>query len=310
MISSTRILLFGVIIYLSVLSFIEGFGEAIDYEGPTDAGKKKLEVVCREPIHVSCESTTVYGFEIDCYSVVDINKKILMEFTPKADCTSAVVAFFRAMGLELGVDYVGWPHTFRDQHFYAHCGRASNCHYLMSDWFRFKVVRNPFDRAVSNYLHCIGSPHVQKILPSPLVNSSFETFIDYLLALSAKELQVFLYRNAGPQSQPYERFVYGKKLPPIFNVIVKAEDSEKSLQQIANMTGTRYSIRPIPNHYRQRNNTIKHFVGNVSWPDLKGHIPKNYGYFYSKELIKKVERLYRWDLILYGYSYPFELPKF
>lgn len=64
-----------------------------------------------------------------------------------------------------------------------------------------------------------------------------------MLTLSEKEFQLFLYRHAGPQSQPYERYAFAKKLPPIFNVIVKAENSEKSLQQIANMTGTRYSIR-------------------------------------------------------------------
>ncbi len=74
------------------------------------------------------------------------------------------------------------------------------------------------------------------------------------------------------------------------------------------MTGIRYYIKPIPNHYRQRNNTIKHFVGNLTWPDLKGYVPKNYGYFYSKELIKKVETLYKWDLLLYDYSYPFAVP--
>eukprot|EP01040_Poterioochromonas_malhamensis_P010155 gene10155-11041_t len=167
-----------------------------------------------------------------------------MEFTPKADCTSAVVAFFQTMGLELGVDYVGWPHNFRDQHFYDRCGKATHCHYLMPDWFRFKVVRNPFDRAVSNYLHCIGTPHVQKLLPPPIVNASFETFIEYMMTLPEKEFQLFLYRHAGPQSQPYERYVYAKKLPPIFNVIVKVEDSEKAIQQIANMTGAYYNIKP------------------------------------------------------------------
>ncbi len=240
MISHTSFLLFGVIICISILSFMKGFSEAINYEGPTDVGKKKLEVVCRDPTNLSCQSTTVYGFDIDCYSVVDTKKKILMEFTPKADCTSAVVAFFQAMGLELGVDYVGWPHNFRDQHFNGRCGKATHCHYLMPDWFRFKVVRNPFDRAVSNYLHCIGTPHVQNILPPPLINSSFEAFIDHMLTLSEKQFQLFLYRHAGPQSQLYERYVFAKKLPPIFNVIVKAEDGEKSLQQIANMTGIRW----------------------------------------------------------------------
>jgi len=297
-------LLFGIIFGLSFLLFIKGE----DYEGPTETGKKKLEVVCRQPVNPLCKNTTVYGFHIDCYSVIDVKKKILMEFTPKADCTSAVVAFFQTMGLELGVDYVGWPHNFRDQHFYDRCGKATHCHYLMPDWFRFKVVRNPFDRAVSNYLHCIGTPHVQKILPPSIVNASFETFIEYMMTLPEKQFQLFLYRHAGPQSQPYERYVYAKKLPPIFNVIVKVEDSEKAIQQIANMTGAYYNIKPVPHHYRQRDNTINHFVGNITWPKLKGHVPKSYGYFYSKELIKKVETLYKWDLLLYDYTYPFAMP--
>eukprot|EP01040_Poterioochromonas_malhamensis_P015582 gene15582-17465_t len=188
----------------------------------TESGKLKLTELCRAL--EQCNGSTVFGFDIDEFSLIDTNRKILMEFTPKASCTSAVVGFLKAMGLKQMVHYIGWPHDFREHNFRISCGRATACHYLDPQWYRWKVVRNPYDRAVSNYLYAMVAKVLRPILPPPLVDASFETFVDYLLLLSPKDLHSFLWRHAGPQNQPYERHIYENHLPPIFNVVVKVEE--------------------------------------------------------------------------------------
>ncbi len=293
---------------ISLTSLIRGATteETVQKDKITESGKQKLTAICRRPDQ--CNSTDgVFGFDIDDCSVIDANRKILMEFTPKASCTSAVVGFFKTMGLEHEVDYSGWPHDFRDN-FQTNCGHATPCHYLDPQWYRWKVVRNPYDRAVSGYLTCMIAKALRPLLPLPLVNASFETFIDYLLLLPPKDLHFFLWRHAGPQNQAYERHVYENHLPPIFNVVVKVEESEIGLQKIFEETGVKYDLKHISPHYRKRDHRIQRYVGNVSWMEVKDQIPQDYGYFYSKELMKKVELLYRWDLVLYNYTYPFFIP--
>ncbi len=186
--------------------------------------------------------------------MVDTKRKILMEFSPKADCT-AVVAYLEASGYEQNNDYFGWPHVFRESYYNPHCGHAAYCTYYNPTWFRFKVVRNPFHRAVSSCLYIMKTTFLfNELLPYHLKGTSFEGFINYLLTLSPDNFQYFCTRHAGPQSQYYERFVYTenkkiqdendtrtkdlKKLyPPVFNEIVKVENSYSAFERIHRQTG-------------------------------------------------------------------------
>eukprot|EP01040_Poterioochromonas_malhamensis_P017041 gene17041-19495_t len=145
-----------------------------------------------------------YGYALDEYSMVDTKRKILMEFSPKADCTAAVVAFLETSGYQQNDDYFGWPHIFRERYYDSRCGEATHCLYYDPTWFRFKVVRNPFDRAVSSYLYVMKTDWLNEFLPAHIKRTSFEGFINYLLTLSPDVFQYFCTRHAGPQSQYYE----------------------------------------------------------------------------------------------------------
>eukprot|EP01040_Poterioochromonas_malhamensis_P012882 gene12882-14112_t len=181
---------------ISLSSLVRGTitEETIQKGKITESGKQKLTAICR-PISQQCNSTDgVFGFDIDGYSLIDANRKILMEFTPKASCTSAVVGFLKAMGLEHEVDYTGWPHDFRD-YIYNNCSHATLCHYLDPQWYRWKVVRNPYDRAVSGYLYAMTAKFGRWLLPLQILDTSFESFIEYLLLLPPQELELFLWRH-------------------------------------------------------------------------------------------------------------------
>lgn len=276
-----------------------------NFEGITRGGWQKFTLACKRPER--CDRYGIYGYAIDNYALIDTKRKVLMEFTPKASCTSAVIAFFESVGFEYGVDYKGWPHVFRDRYYNPRCGHATACHYLNPNWFRFKVVRNPYERAVSSYLYIMNTPMFIPFLP-PVGNASFEQFIDYLATLPLHEFQEYATRHAAPQSQNYERYAFEKNLPPIFHVIVKAEESEIGIQAIYDRVGVRYELKPLVKHHQTRDDSVQKYVGNLSWIDVRDQVPKSYGYFYSHSLKKKVETLYKWDLQLYNYTYPFNTP--
>lgn len=305
------------------------------FMGITKQGKKNLRKCAK---FGKCSThRSVYGYAIDEYTMVDHSNKILMEFTPKADCTAAVVAFLEAFGFEQDVHYSGWPHTFRDNYYNVRCGVGTPCMYFQPSWFRFKVVRNPYDRAVSSYLYVMRTSFLIEMLPKYLQNASFEQFIDYQLTLPLHQLQYFATRHAGLQSTYYERFLYtihhtnnhnkhhhlrkslenptqypenawnSSHFPPIFHEIVKVESSKEGFDRIYKRTRIQFQLKNITKHYQIRNNNIQRYVGNQSWIELKekGQVPNDYGYFYNKELKKKVEHLFYWDLLLYNYSFPF-----
>jgi hypothetical protein len=69
----------------------------------SDDAKK---VDCGVPL--ACRLKTFHGMKISPSSLVDYKRRILMEFSPKADCTSATVMFLAHMGFRYGIEFSGW----------------------------------------------------------------------------------------------------------------------------------------------------------------------------------------------------------
>jgi hypothetical protein len=80
-----------------------------------------------------------------------IERKIMMSWSPKVASSKSVMIFLSGMGFFYGINYTD-AHPFREQLYAKHCGIGSPCLMHDNSWFKFKIVRNPFDRAVSSYL--------------------------------------------------------------------------------------------------------------------------------------------------------------
>src|SRR5438128_9625634 len=80
----------------------------------------------------------------------------------------------RHMGLlEEAKDYHYWVHKYRSEVFYRKHGFVDlNRHLLSGKYFVFKVIRNPYDRAVSSYLHVM-----KYCLTNPQDRMSFEQYL-------------------------------------------------------------------------------------------------------------------------------------
>jgi hypothetical protein len=256
-----------------------------------------------------CDLKTFRDMKITSTSLIDNTHKILMEFSPKAACTSAIVMFTGHMGFRYGIEYTGWPHTFRDNYLIERCGRATPCMYESKEWFRFKIVRNPFDRAVSSYIHIMRYPVLRdKVVPrKDRTTLSFSKFLSLLEKISPKDMQGYAGAHGGYQSQPYERLFYGRADVVIFHEIIQTENPLPAIERINKRLGTNFTIGFKGHHHADRKEGLEKFVGNMSWSDLKDQIPKNYGLFYNSELKLKVHQIFLWDILLYNYTFPYDL---
>lgn len=259
-----------------------------------------------------CKIRYYLGYEIErsAMMLVDNKNKILLEIVPKADCSGASVMFFQNIGFHYGVEYNGWPHHFRKKYFYNRCGRATPCMMYDPNYYRFKIVRNPFSRVVSGFIHIMRSPILIKQY-IPLENRkkiTFNHFIEILKQLNDTELQHYGQGHCSYQSQPYERDNYGKKDIVIYHSYVHAEDSDYQLEQINQFIGSNFSLTNIIREGVKKNTHYQNqYVGNVPWWKLKDRVPRDYGLFYNSYSKKLIEKVFHWDLLLYNYTFPYQL---
>lgn len=258
-----------------------------------------------------CTTRYYYGYEIErtAMTLVDNRNKILMEIIPKADCSGATVMFAQNMGFRYGLEYDGWPHHFRKKYLYTRCGRATPCMMYDPSYFRFKVVRNPYSRVVSGFIHIMRAPLLLKnyVTEEQRKNWTFNDFLQVLQTLNETELQHYGQGHCSFQSQPFERRYYGQKHTTIYHAFVHAENSKEQLKAINEHLGTSFSLHNIIRQGATKNRYQKEYVGSMPWWQLKDRIPKDYGLFYSKYSKQIVEKVFHWDLLLYNYTFPYKL---
>ena len=268
----------------------------------------------------SCNERLVQGFvynrrdlNLIASNLVDNKRKILMAWTQKAACTTSVKTFMNHMGFAEGVDYIGWVHDYRESEFWKRCGEGTLCMYEDPSWYRFKVVRNPYDRAVSSYIHvmrfdAIPTSYLLEALPElgAKHDMTFRDFVKFmeLRIVASKEKKLVDGGHVRKQSYDLEYIRWSEGKPSPFNRIVKVENFAADMELVNQEIGTNFTTGFGSIHYAKRS-ADGEFVGNTKWTDLADHIPKNYGYFYDDEIKERVMRVFHVDLLLYKYDFPF-----
>jgi hypothetical protein len=243
------------------------------------------------------------------FNMIDYERKIMMSFSPKAACSKSVMIFLSGMGHFYGVDYTD-AHVFRNKQYEKHCGIGSPCLMHDNSWFKFKVVRNPFDRAVSSYLHMMREKWP---CPYDLVkkkegrdNVSFHMLIDFLLSKANGLWNFDCYGHVEKQISPLEKFYWQRNEPSPFNFIIKSENMKSDWIELNRLKNTSY--RNTDNKHRNghlalRSNKSILNVGDTPYGKLL--IPESFRLFYNDVIKAKVERLFNDDLVIYNYTYPF-----
>lgn len=216
--------------------------------------------------------------------------------------------------------YQGFVHNYRPT-FYKLFGHVQTDELYSKEWYSFKVVRNPYTRAVSSYFHVMRTllvfnyfVHSTKEIDNRLQKeASFKEFYDYYYRyyIIEKKKNYVGGDHTYPQSREWEMEFYKKFNNSIFNDIVKLEKFQHDIAIVNNKTKQHfhtglYKDNHVAEHKDYKNIT---FVGNYPYTmffssNNKGRnliIPSNYSLFYDSYLTDLISTIYVSDFELYNY---------
>jgi hypothetical protein len=234
-------------------------------------------------------------------------KDVAVLWSAKAGCTFAVKWFlFQCGELEQALEYSSWIHDYRTQVYRKSERYQMGVHRAEYGKFRYvRLVRNPFSRAVSSYLHMVRTvgDHAfhapfNEYLGRDIEEGagvSFAEFCDFLLSVDVANCDVH-YRQQAHRLET-------RGLVDVDHVL-QLEHLEHDLPLIER----RYRLKSssINDLSRSHHNTSRRdsgtFVGETPFKRTEEDVYPDYRSFYNEELVEKIGEAYGEDIRRYGYD--------
>jgi hypothetical protein len=261
--------------------------------------------------------------------LLDEKHHVIMDWTPKAACTKAVEMFWNQMGIFRGIYYPtnSFIHNYR-YYYYMNCGHVSQDMLTNKSYYKFKIVRNPFNRAVSSYLHLMKTNIAHTITwassvsgerdkegsdrLNPLNDQTFEQFLNMYMKIvhpdSNKYHNVAL-THFQPQSLDVEVKAFKSKTKSIFDYIVHLENFDEDIAVVNKASKMNYSFpyEVVDTHEVMKTKQSDRYFGNTTFSTMmkSSGVPENYGKFYNRNTKRIVSKIFANDLKIYNYTFPF-----
>lgn len=230
-------------------------------------------------------------------ALFDPVNKVVMDWSPKVGCTILTKMFFRQMGiLEKALEYHSWIHEYR-MHVFSKESPTRLNDILNQENFTFKVVRNPYKRAVSAYIHTMKKSVMHQpvagILKRKDANISFEQFVELL---SKSDLT-----TCDPHYALQKKY-FEFDHPGCFRKIVHLENLEAGIKEVNDEGRQNFDLTGLSSHHHAEITEGEFKNAHLQrWSELSDRIPPHMQ-FYNAELTERVYHLYKADFNDYGYS--------
>lgn len=244
------------------------------------------------------------------YPLVDKINKFIVFWTPRVACTSLKTWFFKQIGLEKKVEaFSGTVHNFMKM-VYEKKGKNERIDQkVLDNYLKVAVVRNPYKRALSSYMHQVDKPHFIKrynsIMGTHLKNGKTVTFRQFAAYLHKIDTH-HVHCHYLPQT--LNNFWEGQKA---LDLVLRMENLSDDIHYLENLS--QLPNISIPHLHDSKKAVYKPgenfadldlFELQKKFTDAEGDfvIPHILN-FYDDEIKKHVGSYYRRDLNVLGYDF-------
>jgi hypothetical protein len=244
------------------------------------------------------------------------NQRLLVIFSAKSACTSVLIWFLHQIGhADVAYDYSRWPHHYRMGVYYKSRLYRMALKKRPSRYSVVRVVRDPFERAVSSFRHMLASGAGTDLAGKALRRNDIETaglsFSEYLDFLDTCDLRTSD-QHYALQRHPIEDVVPVDHLINISteNLFARLNDVEADLglpitdfaqlSWLKHLDQARSPNRPGPviDAYSRR---FDREAARNEWPKSSA--------FLVPEARDRIARLYATDIQSYGATAPATLQR-
>ena len=229
-------------------------------------------------------------------------KKIFLFVNEKAGCTFAIKWFFFQQGiLEDALAYDEWIHKYRYDIYYKQDEyRLSFLAIRSNKHVRIKLVRSPYQRAVSSYIHAIKTNYANQEL-SEFLNRE----ITPIKTFTFEEFVAFLEQTGVRKCNPHHRIQTEKaELNGALKIdrIIRLENAYPEFRRLENEFGLKASdLESFSQSLHHRNRVDSNeYCGNKEYPKRERTFSQ-YQSFYNDALMKKIADIYACDFRQYNY---------
>lgn len=248
--------------------------------------------------------------------LVDKNLKLAIFFSAKSGSLFAVKWFFHHIGLiEKANKYHFWAHKYRTDIYYRSDDYLNSIKDYVSKngngYLTVKLVRNPYERAVSSYMHFllmlrqgIRKVYSELSISRGRLNYSFEEYIGLISQIDLSNCDVHWRRQYN---------IYEEKIH--IDRVIQLRDSEEKFKQLEEKLGLesilKSKIRSSHHHTKisvedNVKTRAQGYVGNIDFGEEIKSVRPEYYQFYNEQTLIAISTLYSVDFSKYNFDLEYQ----